>query len=72
MFMVQLSETLGSLHPPSCSELLCSVKSAHIVQLMNDRCFIHGGKIARDTLKHIPGFMKRVRDGSQSFERNGD
>jgi len=63
--MVGLHRTPYSLQ--SCYSLL----NRHILyRLMNDRCFIHGDSV--HSSKHIPGFMKKVQDGSWKFEKNED
>lgn len=57
----------------SCiAELLCSVKSAHIVPADERQMFYSWRKDSVHSLKHIPGFMKRVKDGGRRSERNED
>lgn len=72
LFRVGLCRTLYSLELPCIAELLCSVKSAHIVPADEWQMFYSWRKDSVHSLKHIPGFMKRVKDGGRRFERNED
>lgn len=49
-----------------------AVKSAHIVPADEWQMFYSWRKDSVHSLKHIPGFMKRVKDGGRRFERNED
>lgn len=63
--------TLSSLSV-CLAELLCSVKSAHIVPADGWQMFYSWRTDSVHSLKHIPGFMKTAKDGGRRFERKAD
>lgn len=55
-----LNRTRHGFLPLSSSNLICSVKSVHIVGLDEWQMFYSCTKDSEHSLKHIPGFMKRL------------